>query len=162
AVTFGWQLGVSDRDVFLHVVPTFHANGWGLPYAVTGMGGRHVLLRKVDGTEILRRIETHGVTLLCGAPTVANTILAAARDWPGEMPGRGRVRMVVAGAPPPTRTIERMETDLGWECIQIYGLTETSPFLTMNRQRAEEDALSPAERAARRGRAGAAALGSRV
>ena len=46
---------------------------------------------------------------------------------------RARVRMVVAGAPPPTRTIERMETELGWEFIQIYGLTETSPLLTMNR-----------------------------
>src|SRR5207247_11215989 len=129
AVTFGWHLGVSDRDVFLHVVPAFHVNGWGLPYAVTGMGGQHIVLRKVDGAEILRRIAAHGVTLLCGAPSVANMILAAARDWPGEIPGRGRVRIVLAGAPPPTRTVERIETDLGWECIQIYGLTETSPFL---------------------------------
>ncbi len=42
--------------------------------------------------------------------------------------------MVIAGAPPPTRTIERIETELGWEFIQIYGLTETTPLLTMNRQ----------------------------
>jgi acyl-CoA synthetase (AMP-forming)/AMP-acid ligase II len=67
--------------------------------------------------------------------------------------------MVVAGAPPPTRTIERMETELGWEFIQIYGLTETAPLLTMNRRRAEYDDLSPAERAVRLGRAGAPALG---
>ena len=63
------------------------------------------------------------------------------------IPGAGRVRIVVAGAPPPTRTIERIETELGWEFIQIYGLTETSPFLTMNRSRAEFDDLSPADRA---------------
>ena len=162
AVTFGWQLGVSDRDVFLHVVPSFHANGWGLPYAVTGMGGQHVVMRKVDGPEILRRIATHGVTLLSGAPAVANMILDAARDWPGEIPGRGRVRMVVAGPRRRRARSKRIETELGWECIQIYGLTETSPFLTMNRQRAEEDDLSPTERAVRRGRAGAPALGAQV
>ena len=67
--------------------------------------------------------------------------------------------MVVAGAPPPTRTIERIETELGWEFIQIYGLTETTPLLTMNRSRAEFDDLSPGERAAKLSRAGAPALG---
>ena len=60
-------------------------------------------------------------------------ILDAAQTWKGEIPGRDRVRMVVAGAPPPTRLIERMETELGWEFIQIYGLTETAPLLTMSR-----------------------------
>ena len=70
--------------------------------------------------------------------------------------------MVVAGAPPPTRTIERMETELGWEFIQIYGLTETSPLLTMTRGRAEWDALTPAARAQKLGRAGAPALGVRL
>jgi acyl-CoA synthetase (AMP-forming)/AMP-acid ligase II len=53
AVTFGWHLGLSDRDVYLHTLPTFHCNGWGMPYAVTGMGVRHAVLRKVDGAEIL-------------------------------------------------------------------------------------------------------------
>jgi acyl-CoA synthetase (AMP-forming)/AMP-acid ligase II len=67
--------------------------------------------------------------------------------------------MVIAGAPPPTRTIERIETELGWEFIQIYGLTETTPLLTMNRRRAEFDALSPADRAAKLSRAGAPAIG---
>ena len=75
----------------------------------------------------------HGVTLLCGAPAVVAAILDAAQEWDGEIPGRGRTRIVVAGAPPPTRTIERVETELGWEFIQIYGLTETTPLLTMNR-----------------------------
>ena len=119
----------------------FHCNGWGMPYAVTGMGGRHVVLRKVDGAEILRRVDAHGVTLMCGAPAVVAAVLDAAATWDGPIPGRGRVRIVVAGAPPPTRTIERVETELGWEFIQIYGLTETSPLLTMNRRRAEWDDL---------------------
>jgi acyl-CoA synthetase (AMP-forming)/AMP-acid ligase II len=140
----------------------FHCNGWGMTYGVTGMGGRHVVLRKVDGAEILRRVRDHGITLLCGAPAVVAAILDAAATWDGEIPGNGRTRMVVAGAPPPTRTIERVETELGWEFIQIYGLTETAPLLTMNRGREELDALTPAERAAKLGRAGAPSLGVKL
>jgi fatty-acyl-CoA synthase len=159
AAVFGWQIGVDDRDVYLHTLPQFHCNGWGMPYAVTGMGGRHVILRKVDGAEILRRVERHGVTLLCGAPAVVAMILEAAASWDGPIPGKGTTRMVVAGAPPPSRTIERMETELGWEFVQIYGLTETTPLLTMNRGRAEYDDLTPADRARRLVRTGAPALG---
>jgi fatty-acyl-CoA synthase len=162
AATFGWHVGVSDRDVYLHTLPMFHCNGWGMVYAVTGMGGRHVVLRKVDGEEILKRVEHEGVTLLCGAPAVVAMILdaAARRRAAGHaVPGRDRVRMVVAGAPPPSKVIERMQDELGWEFIQIYGLTETSPLLTINRAPAEWDALDSAERARRLGRAGAPAIG---
>ncbi len=133
AAVFGWQTLVSDR-----------------------------VLRKVDGPEILRRVEEHGVTLMCGAPAVVAAVLDAAAEWDGPIPGAGRVRIVVAGAPPPTRTIERVETELGWEFIQIYGLTETSPLLTFNRTRAEWDHLPAEERAGLLTRAGAPALGVRL
>ena len=116
AAMFGWHTGVSDRDVLLHTLPMFHCNGWGMPYAVTGMGGRHIVLRKVDGEEILARIEREGVTLMCGAPAVVAAILGAAETRAAagrEVPGRGTVRIVVAGAPPPSKTIERIETALG-------------------------------------------------
>jgi fatty-acyl-CoA synthase len=159
ATVFGWHLGISDRDVYLHTLPQFHCNGWGMLYAVTGMGAEHIILRKVDGAEILRRVDRHGVTVMCGAPAVLNMILDAAAAWDGPIPGRDRVRIVVAGAPPPTRTIERCETELGWEFIQIYGLTETTPLLTMNRRREEFDDLSPADRAVKLNRAGAAVVG---
>jgi acyl-CoA synthetase (AMP-forming)/AMP-acid ligase II len=145
--------------VYLHTLPQFHCNGWGVLYAVTGMGAKHIIIRKIDGAEILRRMEQHGVTVMCAAPAVANAILDAAATWEGPIPGRGRVRIVCAGAPPPTKTIERIETELGWEFIQIYGLTETTPLLTMNRSRAEYDELSPAERAVKLSRAGAPAIG---
>ncbi len=165
AVTFGWHVGVNDRDVYLHTLPTFHCNGWGMPYALTAMGVRQVIIRKIDGAEILRRIEAEGVTLLNGAPAVVAAILdaAAVRRERGEaIPGRGTVRMVVAGAPPPSKTIERLQTELGWEFIQIYGLTETSPLLTINRAPAEWDDLEPAERARRLSRAGVPAVGVRL
>ncbi|MEL0040089.1 MAG: AMP-binding protein, partial [Ilumatobacter sp.] len=95
----------------------------------------------------------------CGAPAVLNMILDAAAEWKGPIPGAGRVRIVVAGAPPPTRTIERCETELGWEFVQIYGLTETAPVLTMNRGRAEWDDLTAGERATLLNRAGAPVIG---
>jgi acyl-CoA synthetase (AMP-forming)/AMP-acid ligase II len=123
------------------------------------MGAEHVIIRKIDGTEILRRVDRHGVTLMCGAPAVLNMVLDAAAEWDGDVPGRGRTRIVVAGAPPPTRTIERTETELGWEFVQIYGLTETTPLITMNRTRAEFDDLPSGERAVRLNRAGAPVVG---
>ena len=159
AVTFALHATVTDRDVLLHTLPMFHANGWGMPYAVTGVGGQHIVLRKVDGAEILRRVHEHGVTVMCGAPAVLAMVLDAAATWDVEIPGRDRVRVIVAGAPPPTRTIERIETELGWEFIQIYGLTETSPLLTINRRRQEWDHLDSQARARELGRAGASAIG---
>jgi len=165
AAMFGWHAGINDRDVFLWTLPLFHVNGWGMSYALSGMGVRHVVLRKVDGEDILRRIEAEGVTFLCGAPTVLAMVLdaAAARRERGEdIPGRGTVRMCVAGAPPPTAVIERVGGELGWEFIQLYGLTETAPLLTINRATTEDDAADPTERARRLSRAGAPAMGVQV
>ncbi|MPY77659.1 MAG: AMP-binding protein [Actinophytocola sp.] len=159
ATTFALHAGVTDRDVYLHTLPMFHCNGWGMPFAMAGLGVAQIVIRKIDGAEVLRRIEKHGVTVLCAAPAVVNAVLDAVKDWDGEIPGRDRVRVIVAGAPPPTTTIERVETELGWEFIQIYGLTETSPLLTINRTRSEWDDLSAGERANKLVRAGAPALG---
>jgi len=162
ATVFGMHTTITDRDVYLHTLPMFHCNGWGMPYALTGIGAQHVVIRQIDGAEILRRVESHGVTMMCAAPAVVNAALDAVATWEGPIPGRDRVRVVCAGAPPPTRTIERVLTDLGWEFCQIYGLTETSPLLTFNRMRAEWDDLSTHEQARRLGRAGGPALGVRV
>jgi fatty-acyl-CoA synthase len=165
AATFGWHTTVSDRDVYLHTLPMFHCNGWGMPYAVTGMGVPQVVIRKIDGEEILRRIGEHGVTLMCGAPAVVAAILTAAADRRAAgqpVPGAGSVRIVVAGAPPPSKTIERVETELGWEFIQIYGLTETAPLLTVNRAPAEWDSKPTADKARLQSRAGVPAIGVQI
>jgi len=162
AVVFGLHAGVNDNDVYLHTLPMFHANGWGMPFTVTGMGAKHIVLRKVDGTEILRRVRDHGVTFMCAAPAVVNAVLDAAPQWEGEIPGRGTVRIIVAGAPPATRTIERVREELGWEFIQIYGLTETAPLLTFNRMRSEWADLPSRQQARNLGRAGTPAIGVRL
>lgn len=160
SVTFGMHMQVSDRDVLMHVLPMFHCNGWGMPYTATAMGVKQIVLRKVDGTEILRRVEEHGVTLMCGAPTVWSMVLDAAQEWEGPIPGRHRVRLVCAGAPPPSQIIARIEDELGWQFNQIYGLTETAPLLAVNRSRAEYDDLPALERAKKLARAGAPSLGT--
>ena len=160
ATTFGWHATVTERDAYLHTLPMFHCNGWGMPYALTAMGCKQVVLRKVDGAEILRRVGEHGVSLLCGAPAVVAMIIDAAGAG-SALPSQD-VRMVVAGAPPPSKTIERVGTELGWEFIQIYGLTETSPLLTMNRRRLEWDDLPADELAQRLSRAGVPTVGVRM
>jgi acyl-CoA synthetase (AMP-forming)/AMP-acid ligase II len=68
----------------------------------------------------------------------------------------------MAGAPPPTKTVVRVQEELGWEFIQIYGLTEASPLLTINRARPEWDGLDATAKAAKLTRAGAPALGVRL
>jgi acyl-CoA synthetase (AMP-forming)/AMP-acid ligase II len=162
AVTFGLHTATTDRDVYLHTLPMFHCNGWGMPYTMAGLGVPQVVLRKIDGTEILRRVERHGVTLACGAPAVWSSVLEAAASWDGPIPGRDKMRIVVAGAPPPTRVIARVEEELGWEFTQIYGLTETTPLVTSNRTREEWDGESALERARLLSRAGAPAIGTEV
>ncbi len=87
AVSTGWHLRVAPGDVYLQGQPLFHCNGWGLPYGLTAMGARQVMLRRVDGAEILRRVERHGVTFTVRGARGARR---GARRQRG--PGRRRTR----------------------------------------------------------------------
>jgi fatty-acyl-CoA synthase len=151
------HLGVTDRDTILHTLPMFHANGWGSPFAVTGMGGRHVVLRKIDGKAIFDLIAAEGVTLAFMAPAVLATIL----NYPDKEQHQltTRPRLVVAGAPPPAAFIKRLQDDLGWGFTQVYGLTETSPFLTVSRLKPHQDELPEDERIRIQDRAGMEMIG---
>src|SRR6266545_1661375 len=137
ALDFIIHVGVTYRDVYLHTLPMFHANGWGGIWAVTGMGGTHINLRKVDVAEIYQKIEKYGVSLACAAPTVLVSISSASAASPGSLSG---FRICTAGAPPPAAVIERME-QLGAKVIHAYGLTETGPFLTSCEWKPEFDDL---------------------
>lgn len=147
------HLRVSHDDVELWTLPMFHCNGWGGVYAITGMGGTHVVLRAVDGADIFRLIEREKVTFACMAPTVLRTIL----DYPDRAAHAitTKPRFIVAGAPPPAAFIDRLENELGWEFIEIYGLTETAPLLTVN----HTDFNTEKQDYARRSRAGVPAIG---
>jgi len=79
AAAVGWGFGLGEGDTYLHTLPTFHVNGWGLPLDCAAFGVPQVIQRGVRGPEILRRVGEHGVTLLCDAAPVAATIEQAAR-----------------------------------------------------------------------------------
>jgi fatty-acyl-CoA synthase len=134
----------------------FHCNGWGGVYALTGVGGTHVVLRAIDGETIFTLIEREAVTFACMAPAVLRAIL----DYPHR--DRHRVtttpRFTVAGAPPPAAFIQRLEEELGWNFLQIYGLTETAPLLTIS----GPDHATDKTDYARRARAGVPCIGVQI
>lgn len=119
-------LRVTDQDVYLHVLPMFHVNGWGSPFYYTANGATHVTLRKVAADQIFDAIKKYNVTVIHMAPTVLNTLLQYYDEHKPEIPKN--VRVVIAGSAPPPAFVERVEKDLGWEFIQVYGMTESSPL----------------------------------
>ena len=164
AVAVGWGFGVGEGDRYLHTLPLFHVNGWGLPLAAAALGVPNVIQREVRGAEILRRVEHENITLLCGAAPVASTIVQAVeerRTTGDAVPGDGVTRMVSGGAPTPAAVIEHFERTTGWELIHAYGLTETGPVLTANRVLSSEQATAT-QRATRLAAAGAPLIGVRL
>ena len=147
------HLGIQHQDVELWTLPMFHCNGWGCVYAVTAVGGTHVVLRGIDAATIYDLIAREKVTFACMAPAVLRAIL----DYPDKAKHQitTRPRFTVAGAPPPAAFIERLEHELGWQFLEIYGLTETAPLLTISRP----DHYTRDDDWARRSRAGVEGIG---
>lgn len=164
ATVVGWGFGLGESDRYLHTLPMFHVNGWGLPLACAALGVVNVVQREVRGASILDRVEREGITLLCGAAPVAATIVEAAKARKADgaaVPGAGSTRMVSGGAPTPAAVIADFEETTGWEMIHAYGLTETGPVLTVNRV-LPGSGLDPAARAERLAAAGAPLVGVRL
>jgi acyl-CoA synthetase (AMP-forming)/AMP-acid ligase II len=134
---------ITVGDTYLWTLPMFHANGWTFVWIITAVGGRHICLPKVEPARVFELIRKEHVGWLCAAPTVLISLANAPKEVRGDVPGG--VHVVTAGAPPAAATIERMEGELGWEVTQVYGLTETSPFLTICEPRPEHRQLSPAD-----------------
>ena len=143
-------MGPGDR--YLWTLPMFHANGWTYTWTVTAAGACHVCLPKVDPATVFRLAAEERVTRLCAAPTVLIGLANAPADVRARAP-RG-VHVLTAGAPPAAATIERLEEELGWTVMQLYGLTETAPAITICEPRPEHGALAPAERAVIKARQG--------
>lgn len=112
---------MTAKPVYLWTLPMFHCNGWCFPWSVTAMGGTHVCLRKVDPALIFPMIVEHGVTHMCGAPTVLTMLIGA----PAEQRRRFNhiVDIQTGGSPPPAKVIKGME-ELGFRVTHIYGMTE--------------------------------------
>ncbi|HEX4438609.1 MAG TPA: long-chain-fatty-acid--CoA ligase [Thermoanaerobaculia bacterium] len=146
------HLPMSCADRYLWTLPMFHANGWTFVWTVTAVGAAHVCLRRVDPAKMFPLMAGESITALSAAPTVLIGI-ANAPDALRRQAPRG-VRVVTAGAPPAAATIERIEGDLGWSVLHVYGLTETSPFITVCEPLPEHGKLSGGDRAVIQARQG--------
>jgi fatty-acyl-CoA synthase len=152
------HLPIAVGERYLWTLPMFHANGWTYTWTVTAAAGTHVCLRKVDPATIFALIRDEKVTWLCAAPTVLITLASAPPAVRGEVPPG--VRVVTAGAPPAAATIERLEGEFGWEVTQVYGLTETAPFITVCAPLPEHEGMPLADRAVIKARTGVELLTS--
>jgi fatty-acyl-CoA synthase len=138
------HMPMTPADRYLWTLPMFHANGWTYVWLVTAVGAVHVCLRRVDPLQAFRLMNAEGITALCAAPTVLISLANAPDDVRKTAP-KG-IRVVTAGAPPAAATIQRMEGELGWDVTQVYGLTETAPFITVCEPRPEHASLPLDER----------------
>jgi fatty-acyl-CoA synthase len=146
------HLPMTAADRYLWTLPMFHANGWTYVWTVTAVGAVHVCLRKVDAVQAFGLMKAESITCLCAAPTVL-IALANAPDTVRRKAPR-RVRVVTAGAPPAAATIQRLERELGWNVTQVYGLTETAPFITVCEPRPEHANLPLEQRCVIKARQG--------
>ena len=146
------HLPMSTADRHLWTLPMFHANGWTFVWTVTAVGAAHICMRKAQPQTIIDRIVRDRANLLCAAPTVLLSLVNCPPEMTSPLP-RG-VRVLTAGAPPAAATIERIEGEFGWSLTHVYGLTETSPFITICEPRPEHASLTPRNRAAVKARQG--------
>jgi len=127
------EFGIHERDIYLHTLAQFHCNGWGVGYAVTGMGGAHVIIKKFEPAAFFDLVSRERVTFACMPPTMINMALNHSLDAEVIKSLPVGVRIGTAGSAPPLATIQGAQEKFGWRVIQIYGLTETAPFLTVSK-----------------------------
>lgn len=144
------ELGLSVESVYLWTLPMFHCNGWCFPWALTGIGGTHVCLRKFEPGVAWDLIEREGVTHLNGAPIVLSSLL----NHPGRPSSLSRPLTVTVAAAPPSPTLLQQMKELGARTIHVYGLTETYGPHTVNAYQAGWENLPPDEAARLRSRQG--------
>jgi fatty-acyl-CoA synthase len=112
---------LGQHPIYLWTLPMFHCNGWCFPWTIAATAGVNVCLRKVDPAKIFELIPQHGVTHMCGAPIVYNTLINAP-DAPKTAPA-SPVFGLIAGAAPPVAVLEGAER-IGIKLTHVYGLTE--------------------------------------
>jgi fatty-acyl-CoA synthase len=142
---------LGQHPVYLWTLPMFHCNGWCFPWTIAAAAGINVCLRKVEPTKIFELIKLHGVTHMCGAPIVYNTLINAP-DAPKGNAAR-RVVGLIAGAAPPVAVLEGAE-NIGIKLTHVYGLTEVYGPASVCAEQPGWDDLPAAERARMKRRQG--------
>lgn len=154
AISLPDSLALSANEIILPVVPMFHANAWGIPYA-TAMTGAKVVMPGpgLDGDSLLELIDTYKVSLALGVPTIWMMLLAAADKSGSKM--ESLTRNVIGGSAAAPSMIAAFRDDYACETIHAWGMTETSPLGTANQIKAKHldlDAEAMADLRAGQGR----------
>ena len=153
ALAMAAQCGLDSDAVFLWTLPIFHCNGWCFPWAVTAVGGAHLMLRTPDPGTVWRHIRDDGVTHFNAAPTV----LIGLVNHPDAAPAPRTVKVCTGGAPPSPTLLAQM-AELNIDVTHLYGLTETyGPSLICD-WRSEWDGLPADEQARIKARQGVGTL----
>lgn len=148
-----WEMGMHPR--YLWTLPMFHCNGWCFPWTLAAVAGATICLRHVREDAVFASIRKNDVTHFCGAPIVLNTLINADSSLHKDLkPG---IKVMTAGAAPPAVVIKGME-ELGFEVIQVYGLTETYGPMIVSAWRHEWDSLSTDEKYALKARTGISSI----
>lgn len=138
------ELELRETDVWGHIAPMFHlADAWAT-FAITWVGGRHLMVPRFEPGEVLATLERENVTITNLVPTMLNLMVkhptATERRFP-------RLRRILSGgAPIAPAVVEAIINVFGCEYVQTYGMTETSPYLTLSLLKDHLRALPPAER----------------
>ena len=138
----GW--GLPTRPTYLYTVPMFHCNGWGHAWTMTLLGGTIVCIRDITAANVFNAIADNGVTHFGGAPVILSMLVNATNDERREFDQT--VQAMTAGAPPPAAILKAIEP-LGFNVMQVYGLTETYGHVSQCEWREEWDELGSDARA---------------
>jgi fatty-acyl-CoA synthase len=130
-------LQIERGAVELHTIPLFHANGWGVAQFLTMLGGTHVMIQRFDPKEVFRLIEKEGVHTLSLVPIMATTLVNCPERLNYNLTTLRRI--TIGGAASSPTLIREVEEKLGCECFSGYGLTETSPTLSLSKMKAGMD-----------------------
>jgi fatty-acyl-CoA synthase len=154
--------GVSESDVVLPVVPMFHANGWGLPYAATLVGAEQVFPDvHTDPGAIAELIDAEAVTMSAAVPTIWLEMANYLDEHP-ETDISNIERLTVGGSAPPESLIRRYDEEFDAPIIQGWGMTEMSPLGSLSVLRKEIAGQDPETQYAYRAKAGMPVPGVRT
>jgi len=138
-------INLSARDVILPVVPMFHVNAWGLPYACPMVGAKLVFpAQHLDGKSLHQLFETEQVTMSAGVPTVWLGLLNYMKEQ--KLRFTTLKRVVIGGSACPPAMIRAFEEDYGVRVLHAWGMTEMSPLGTVTTFKAKHLKLSDEER----------------
>ncbi len=138
----GW--GLPNHPTYLYTVPMFHCNGWGHAWTMTALAGTIVCCRYITAKAMFDAVVEHKVTHFGGAPVVLGMLVNAPDD---EKRAFGHpVKAMTAGAPPPAAVLEQVQA-LGFDVMQVYGLTETYGHVVHCAWQEEWDDLSFSDQA---------------